>query len=342
MDTEFHYWITGIVAREAGFDQNEAKTIAHSSEYVDENDVSITVLDRSSPARYVNFVSQTMNILQPKNELMRIYPIFHFVPGDPGALSARRRDGKMHLFNTTPNSEFANELLKDAFTAPEELRLYRIGIATHAFVDTWAHQNFTGWHEHFNALGLNVVPNIGHADAKHHPDWVGHRWADDRLVDGDINNNHRFLSAASELFNHYCDYLVAQGRYPAGSRPPWDPLQQKLVAIMGTAVGGDKNYYQERRIGRYLELAPWLGPGFSEAIWFDEAIETEVRGLRDSKDSITSPFFVFKDHYYWRDGRTKERTNWYRFQTAVKAHERYALELLSPRFKQIGIDLRGC
>lgn len=139
MDIEFHYWITGIVAFEAGFSEEEAETIAYSSQYVDENDVSIAVEDKVSSGKYVNFVSQTMNILQPKDELMRVYPIFHFIPGDPGAPSARRRDGKMHLFNTTPNSRFADDLMSEAFKAPEEVRLFRIGIATHAFADTWAH-----------------------------------------------------------------------------------------------------------------------------------------------------------------------------------------------------------
>jgi hypothetical protein len=339
MDTEFHYWITGIVAHEAGFREDEASIIAYSSEYVDENDVSITVKDRSSSAKYVNFVSQTMNILQPKDTLMRIYPIFHFIPGDPAALSARRRDGKMHLFNATPNNQYANDLFGEAFKAPEEVRLYRIGIATHGFADTWAHQNFTGWHDSFNAMGVNVLPNIGHADAKHHPDWVGHRWVDIRLVEGDINNNHRFLSAAEGLFKYYCDYLVARGRYQPAARPSWGSLQQKLIDAMGNAVAGDLNYYREERIGRYRSLAPWLPKEFDESAWFDDAIETDVIGLHDSEDGSLSRFTIFKDKYYWREDREKEKTDWYRFQTAVKDHERFAIKLLSPLFDQIGLDL---
>lgn len=43
MDTEFHYYITGIIARAAGFSEDEAKIIATSSEYVDENDVCLTI-----------------------------------------------------------------------------------------------------------------------------------------------------------------------------------------------------------------------------------------------------------------------------------------------------------
>ncbi|MBE9546622.1 MAG: hypothetical protein IMF10_03880 [Proteobacteria bacterium] len=85
MNTEFHYYITGIIAHAAGFSQEEAKTIATASEFVDENDVSFNIEDRSSGKSYEVYISQTMNILKPKRKLMRIYPVFHFLPGDPGS-----------------------------------------------------------------------------------------------------------------------------------------------------------------------------------------------------------------------------------------------------------------
>ncbi|MBT3446665.1 MAG: hypothetical protein HN441_02010, partial [Candidatus Thioglobus sp.] len=44
---EFHYWITGLIAKEAGFTEADAKIIAYASEYVDENDVSYTIQNRS-------------------------------------------------------------------------------------------------------------------------------------------------------------------------------------------------------------------------------------------------------------------------------------------------------
>ena len=338
MDIEFHYWITGIIARTAGFTEDEAKIIAYSSQFVDENDVSLTIKDRASDKEYINFISQTMNILKPKHELMRIYPIFHFVPGDPVAYSARRRDGKMHLFNTTPDNEFVNGLLRDAFTSEEKFRLYRIGVATHAFADTWAHQNFTGWHDSFNALGANVMPNIGHADALHHPDWVGHRWIDQRLVGGEVNNNHRFLSAAETIFRHYCDYLSSEGRYGEQGPPHWDDLQQKLVKAMGPVHSGDENSGRKERVAQYKKLSPWLQE-FDEMDWFNEAIETDVKGFRDARDGILSHLTIFKDVHYWRKGVDPATTHWRTFQSSVKQHERFALGLLSPHFDQIGIDL---
>jgi len=338
MDIEFHYWITGILAKEAGFAEAEAETIAYSTQFVDEDDVSLTVKDKSTGETYVNFISQTMNILKPKTELLRIYPIFHFVPGKPEAPSARRRDGKMHLFNTTPNNRFVNQLLQDAFSSSESIRLYRIGIATHAYEDTWAHQNFTGWYESFNAVGLSPMPNIGHADAQHHPDWVGHRWTDNRLVEGDINNNHRFLSAAKELFRHYCDYLVSTGRYEKKHRPKWPRVQRMLETAMGETSSGDLNYGSEERITAYKSLAPWL-PEFDERVWFNDAIETKVKGLPDSQNGLMAGITIFRDEYSWNEDKDKKTTHWYRFQRSVKEHERFALTSMSPHFAQIGVDL---
>ena len=45
MDYEFHYWITGIIAKDAGFSGEEAHTIAYASQYVDENDRKYVIKD---------------------------------------------------------------------------------------------------------------------------------------------------------------------------------------------------------------------------------------------------------------------------------------------------------
>ncbi len=336
MNTEFHYWITGLIALRAGFDEDEAKTIAYASEYVDENDISIRVQDRRGQGHYSNFISQTMNILKPKNQLMRIYPIFHFVPGEPDAPSARRRDGKMHILNTTPNNENANAMLDAAFKSTADIRLYRIGIATHTYVDTWAHQNFVGWYDYFNNIGLDIKPDIGHADGEHHPDWVSHYWEDIRLVDSEVNNRARFTAAAEALFFQYCDYLKTQGR-PEHSTE-WSKLQEELILLQGKTYSGNKPYYEEERLKSYRKRLPnWAD--FDEKDWFDAAIDTKVRGLRDSNEGLKSRLTIFKDEYYWKDGIDKEDSHWFRFQEAVKEHERFAIKTLTPRFKEMGYDI---
>ena len=73
-------------------------------------------------------------------------------------------------------------MLDEAFKFTEDLLLYRIGIATHSYVDTWAHQNFAGWYDYYNNVGLDPKPDIRHSDGEHHPDWINHSWVDDSLV----------------------------------------------------------------------------------------------------------------------------------------------------------------
>ncbi len=338
MDLEYHYWITSVIAKRSGFSREETETIGYASQYVDKNDICLEIRDKAHPNRkYNNFISQTMNILKPKDKLMRIYPIFHFVPGEPDALTARRRDGKMHLLNTTPNSPNANTLIDAAFKADTDTRLYRIGIASHVYVDSWAHQNFVGWYDNFNDMGFDPKPNIGHADAEHHPDWVSHRWVDCRLVEQDLNNLHRFLSASEELFLKYCGYLKSQGKEDRSNQ--WPQFEEDLVKLMGPTYTGNKNKFKEARLGGYQNT--WGGdfPEFNELTWFDEAIRTKVRGRKDSTVGLRHLITIFKDEYYWKDGVDKEKTHWYRFQEAVKEHERLGLEVLSPTFQKMGFDL---
>lgn len=338
MDIEFHYWITGIIAHRARFDEKEAEIIAYSSQYVDDNDVCLTIINKANDRKYRNYISQTMNILKPKDQLMRIYPIFHFVPGEPLHPLARRRDGKMHILNTTPDSENVNKLMDEAFRSTEDIRLYRIGIATHAYVDTWAHQNFVGWYDNFNAFGINALPNIGHADALHHPDWPGHRWTDNRIVENDINNNHRFLSVSERLFQKYCDFLISQKRYTNNERPIWDSLRKELEDALGSVYTGDENYDRDKRLSCYKNLAPWLTE-YDERTWFNDAVKTDVKGFKDFHEGILSHFTVFKDEYYWREDRDIQSTDWFKFQEAVKRHERFGIKLLDSILKQMDVDI---
>ncbi len=335
MDIEFHYYMTNIIARRAGFTKDEAYKIAYASQYVDDNCYCFTV-NSGQKDHYENFISQTMNILKPKHELLRIYPIFHFMPGEPSAMTAYRRDGKQHLLNTTPGNENANALLDHAFKSSEDLRLYQIGVATHTFVDTWAHQNFVGWYDEFNFLdGDIIIPDIGHAEAMHNPDLPAHLWKDKRLTYGlsHVNNINRFMDAGKSLFNKYTSYLNNQ----ANPEISWDSVESELVTAIGTIK--PKGEGKKERIKRYQEVEKV--ETYDDQDWFKKAIKTDVRGLPDSKDGLAKEYLTFfRDRYSWKTSNYKN-TDWYKFQEAVKAHERKGLKLLAPTFKKMGIDLKS-
>lgn len=338
MDTEFHYWITGLIAHRAGFSHDEARVVAHACEMVDRNDVALTIHDPAGGEPFVNGISQTIDVLKPRHELMRIYPVFHFVPGDPLAPEARRRDGRMHRLNTTPGGPAARDLLAEALAAPEPLRPYRIGIATHAFEDSWAHQNFVGWYDPFNHLGLDPKPNIGHVDAEHHPDWVGHLWHDERLLDPRVSNRARYLEAAHDLFRSYRDVLAPGDAQSERADRDWAALRGELERLMGPTWSGPHPRYREERLRRYRDKLPWLPP-FDPRAWFDAAVRTTVHGLEDSHEGWRRALTVFEDRYQWRRDVEPEQTHWLRFQRAVEEHEAAAVERLQPIFSDMGVDL---
>jgi hypothetical protein len=311
MDKEFHYYITYIIAQRAGFQPRDAYVIAYASQHTDDNTTDLTI-SPDSPDAYSNYISQTMDIFKPQGEHMRIYPAFHFMPGtiaEISSKSAMRRDGNFHILNTVPDNQNSRKVLKAALDSND---LYRIGIATHMYADTFAHQNYVGYKEDFNQMkGLwgAVAPSIGHADAMHKPDRPALKWDDERLIPShsSIDNKKRFLDASQSILGAYSAYL--------GTHPD----EQAIIRSIDLAIGDydPKNASEKERIKHYKEL---IGPNFveySKNAWFQEAVAGNV-----------------KDGYTWQEDY--QQSNWFRFQEAVKAHQRYAMgEVLQPIFNMM-------
>jgi len=330
MDIEFHYYMTFLIAGKAGFGEDDTFTIAYSSQYVDDNDI-IYEIHKDKAQYYRNYISQTMNILKPKAKLFRIYPLFHFIPGEPLYKGAFRRDGVLHWMNTTPNSENANHVIDSALKSKN---IYRIGIATHCYVDTWAHQNFIGYYNEFNSMSgvlEQLAPNIGHADAGHNPDWPALVWKDKRLLDKNarIDNKERFMKSAAKLFTKYRLYVDKKCSVKALNA---DRMQ--LIKGLRSAIGevDQSNSNKMVRIERYIELSQKMFgyemPEYDEYAWFEEALNEKVRGLRDKSDSFLTRWDPLTDIYTWREPRKYKETNWYKFQEAVKSNQDTTWDLL--------------
>ena len=121
MDIEFHYYITYIIALRSGFKVHDAHTIAYSSQYTDDNDTPYEIQHVNFP--YENYISQTMDITKPKDELLRIHPYFHFFPGTKREIvnnSYPRKDGKLHLLNTIPNNMNVKRLFAKSLKLAKE------------------------------------------------------------------------------------------------------------------------------------------------------------------------------------------------------------------------------
>jgi len=316
MDIEFHYYITYIVALRAGYNPPDAYLIAYSSQYTDDNNKQYEISQGTSD-EYRNYISQTLNILKPAKDLLRIHPIFHFMPGTKDEVfvdSGRRRDGKLHLLNTIPKNQNACLLLKEALALKN---LYRIGIASHVYSDRFAHQNFVGCKDSFNSMKgafEKVIPNIGHADAKFNPDLPASSWEDKRLIPShcEIDNKQRFLDAAAGLFKEYCNSL---GRSTSAQD------MESLVKELDKAIGemDETGQLSGRRIDRYKALIGGNFIEYDKDSWFKEVIDKSIGFL--------------KWIYSWKgDYKT---SNWFQFQEAVKAHQWLTIEKLSPAYEMM-------
>jgi len=338
VDIEFHYYMTYLIAARAGFSPGDALIVAQSAQEIDDNHIPVSV-DAGTNAAYENVISQTMNILHPHHN-QKIYPIFHFIPGDPDAPGALRRDGVRNVWVTTPNSPLANQMLDTALTSKN---LYRIGASAHAFADTWAHQNFIGRDDAGNEMptgplterieGKVALLRIGHALAGHAPDVPGLVWKDDRLAQPTVDNTARFLDAAEHLLRKLC--VVTKG---TGHSDETDRLAASLLTDLKEDIGPPTTTavrcnpvrirrYQQRALSRDYGGAPI--PDYRPAQWADAAFIEKHGGLGERLAKFVAQHtglagdvleFGARMQYSWQDPDNFRETHWYRFQEAVKSH----------------------
>ncbi len=328
MNIEFHYYSVFIIAKKAGFSEKDCFTLAYSSQFTDDNTEICRV--KIGKEEYKNYISQTMDILKPKKELMRIYPCFHFFPGDYESNSAMRKDGKLHLLNTTPDSKNVRALLEKAI---ETKNLYRIGIALHTYADSFAHQNFVGYYDCFNGMkGVieKLLPNIGHADAKTDPDIPGKIWKDKRLVSKNslIHNTERFLQAAEKIFNYLWNLNNESEMNGLKEKMKNETIQTLKKCYYKEFKRGD--YYRRKRMKLYFKYGNMVE--YDKGKWLSEAVQTEPN-IPEIPASIPEKHFTCKnkDNFF--------KSDWYKFQQAVKQHQQTALEILEPILSKIELEL---
>jgi len=324
MDIEFHYYITFILCRKAGYGKDEAHTIAYSSQYTDDNQYHYYV-NYPDGGHFLNEISQTMDITKPSPKRQKIYPLFHFVPGGTEAEETCCIEcDQKKCFVTIPNSENANMLLKDALQSGD---LYRVGIAIHAFADTWAHQNFLGMKHGANGRNqIDIIPNIGHADFFHEPDKIHNEWKDPRLGEeaSIVNNDDRLIAAAKHIFIHLFrlknpgsdDNMAAEEFVELN-------LEKQLKDAMDESywIGSDSR----ARISAYQKISAELGLDeyqYDSNQWRYEAV---------AKREVELDHF---DKYWAKDNFLV--SDWYKFQMAVKAHRDDALDKFHQLYEQVG------
>ena len=310
MQIEFHYYITYILARQAVFTKQDSHIIAYASQYTDDN-CNELVIDRGTPTEYKNLISQTMDIFKPQKTRLKIYPCFHFVPGDVNSESAKRKDGRTHPYSTTPNSKNARTIIDSVFASGN---LFHMGVCIHCYADTWAHQNFVGCDDDFNScMGLieSFIPNIGHADAQYNPDIPSLTWEDKRLINPVISNRTGFLDAAREIFSRLFRFANKDASESVITNE-W----QMLNAVLSLAMGKESPHSIDEnaeRIELYCEIAKDMND-YDQNEWFNSAIQ---------RKGILNDILISKPGF--------QESNWFKFQEAVKVHQKLAWDTVLPQ-----------
>jgi hypothetical protein len=204
MNAEFHYYAVCFLCLRAGLGESRSVDIAFASQYVDNALLAYDIDD--SGFRYTTQVTQNYTFWDAAT-LRDIYLPFHFIPGDSAKAAKERADGTASRWTVTPDSALAKELLVAALKTNDD---FRIGIALHAYADTWAHQHFSGRTEKCNVTdSSSPLPPAGHLQALRLPDDASGSWADHRLLPSlsRIDNGVRFRDAARMIYRYLRTYL---------------------------------------------------------------------------------------------------------------------------------------
>jgi hypothetical protein len=146
MQIDFHLGITYVLARMSGFSPFESNTIASSSQYVDDAIREGTIYFDNN-ALY-EFTASAHRMLDYRNfaELANhhVWIPFHFIPGNE-VLPHVSIEPEVQKLICKPNSLIAQDMTKNCVQAfSKSFGFHLLGVVTHSYADTWAHQGFAG------------------------------------------------------------------------------------------------------------------------------------------------------------------------------------------------------
>lgn len=193
MKLDSHYYRTYALLLDVGYSRRQARTTAWANQFVDDcradNYESFQIGQRTYHPIYTQDYSRWASPHVQQN----IYVPFHFTPG----LRLSRRGKGVNLFNVIERGRIVDDLLDLAIAEKDP---YFLGVAIHAFQDSFSHQGFSGLHEDWNGgrgWPASLLPNIGHCEFGTTPDEIDETW---ERFGKEINNRQRFSDCFWQLW----------------------------------------------------------------------------------------------------------------------------------------------
>lgn len=369
MQIDFHHAVTYLCARLAGFAESEAELIAHSAQYVDDATAAGEVWFDNGMIFPRTASAHKMLDYKNTDELAnhRVWLPFHFLPGNqqelaPNSAPMYNEDEFMMRCICRPNSPPAREMMKAVIKRQDRpYAIYRLGIATHVFMDTWAHQGFIGYQHlanvakdiraedahHERGIGArlkeffqqdwdetksdfvgNALP-LGHGAVLSYPDRPYLRWSyTNGLGEHVIRDNPKdFVEAAKQSYQ----FLRRYREYPASGDKVFEtdfeyPAQFELLARYIEQINDEDG---EQRHKRWLEIIAGGEFGFADAISYidkgDGSWKHEALGTVDDVADLTdADSLPFPKRFL--------SSHWKLFHDALQAHRFFVLHELLPRY----------
>ncbi|WP_440054268.1 DUF6765 family protein [Pseudoalteromonas sp. T1lg65] len=337
MQIDLHHGMTWVVARAAGFSAEQAKTIAHAAQYVDDA-TNYGHIEFDNGAAYER-VATAHKMLDYKNldslKNMKVWVPFHFLPGNGGLPAGENPDGSfIQKLVCKPGSYVAQDMVNECIADKHRpYALHRLGITSHVFIDTWGHQGFAGinhkinevtdiedlngeaeegWLERitefFSGVAQDDIPSLGHGQALSHPDKPHQHW---RYINGlgevvERNNINDFLLAADELCKVYQQYLGV----PTTGLSQYVKTEISKCFVEFDMDDGEQrhqlwlNAIAEDRFDLGAYQLTYIAKG--EGSWKHQALGT-TRAKGDEKVYPYSPAFLTSDWKLFHDAAKKHR-----------------------------------
>jgi hypothetical protein len=265
----------------------------------------------------------------------RVFMPFHFLPAKP-------IEAPEDTFCSASDSQFAHMVLNRACNERSiKLRPYRIGIALHAFADSWSHQKFSGreykendveeiyikegnrWkHLIWENIYLDFLPHIGHGQAGYFPDQSYLHWKYTRKMTNEVierNNPSEFLEAARKIY----DSLKQCVRGNPDNPIPWATIKQDIEDLLSDPAKNE----EERFIKWRTKFGHLFEPNkfeYERSSWRNEALQPDktkdVQWDDYKPDEFKKLMFKMSPGFY--------KTPWVYFHRAALKQRHYVLENL--------------
>ncbi|KWZ53619.1 hypothetical protein WK57_32235 [Burkholderia ubonensis] len=359
MQIDFHHAVTYVAARLGGMPHDQASTVAHAAQYVDDATCD-GPLQFDSGERYVRVTSshKMLNLTNAEKADNRLVWLpFHFLPGNaappPGCTP---EEAFQYRLICKPDSEVARAMVADCIRRRDlPFALHRFGVALHTYVDTWAHQQFVGGVCDLNDLAevgvnddsaYNASPAyaamtgfrqklanyladflpVGHAAATTFPDLPFIRWHFTRKNGETVqrDNPTDFLAAAGGAFNMVRRYVAGDEKLADVALPPAD------AAAIDSLLRGTQEIDGEARHQTWIAAIAKGTFSFGAAqITYASQGPTSWKMLALGKDpqdpeAEEDETFTFTPGFLTSD--------WKRFHDAVQYQRLFVLHDLLPRF----------